>query len=331
MSEEVLRINDLCTGFHTEQGFLKAIDGISFSVYKGEILGIVGESGCGKSVTSQSILRLYDEKKLVRYTGEVNYKGENILNIPEKEMQHIRGEKIAMVFQDALSSLNPVFTVGEQIRESLLIHRKISKKEAKEKTIELLDSVGIPDPERRYYQYPFELSGGMRQRVMIAVALACNPQILIADEPTTALDVTIQAQIMDLMVEINRKYGMSVMLITHDLGVIAETCQRVIVMYLGQIVEEGLVTDIFDHPMHPYTQGLMESIPKLDTDPKKHLHQIKGTVPLLNQIPAGCRFAPRCPYATTLCQKEEPKLVDVGTTQKARCFRAMTSVQSITA
>ncbi len=317
----ILEVKDLCTGFHTERGFLKAIDGVSFSVKKGEMLGIVGESGCGKSVTSQSIMRLYDERKLVRYTGEVRFLGQNLFDLSEREMQHVRGEKIAMVFQDALSSLNPVFTVGHQIMESLRIHRNISREEAKKRSVEMLGLVGIPDPERRFYQYPFELSGGMRQRVMIAVALACHPRLLIADEPTTALDVTIQAQIMDLIVEMNRKFDMGVMLITHDLGVVAETCSRVIVMYLGQIVEEGLVTDIFDHPQHPYTKGLMASVPRLDSRSGERLHQIKGTVPLLNQIPEGCRFAPRCPYATEACRRSMPDFISTSSTQRARCFR----------
>lgn len=321
MAESILKVKNLSTSFNTERGRLKAIDGVSFEVHKGEMLGIVGESGCGKSVTSQSILRLYDEKSLVKYTGEVEFHGTSLMELSEKEMQHIRGEKISMIFQDALSSLNPVITVGEQIMESLRIHKSISRKAAKEKAIQLLDDVGIPDPVRRFYQYPFELSGGMRQRVMIAVALACEPEILIADEPTTALDVTIQAQIMDLMVEMNKRLGMGVMLITHDLGVVAETCTHVIVMYLGQIVEEGLVTDIFDHPMHPYTQGLMESVPRLDSEPGERLHQIKGTVPLLNQIPEGCRFAPRCPYATDYCRNNMPEFRAVSDTQRARCHR----------
>ena len=319
MQEKILEVDNLCTEFKTERGLLKAIDGVSFDVYQGEMLGIVGESGCGKSVTSQSILRLYDEKSLVKYSGEIRFQGQNLFTLSEKEMQNIRGEKISMVFQDALSSLNPVFTVGNQIMESLLIHRKISKAEAKEKAVEMLRLVGIPDPERRFFQYPFELSGGMRQRVMIAVALACSPKILIADEPTTALDVTIQAQIMDLIVEMNRKLNMGVMLITHDLAVVAETCNRVIVMYLGQIVEEGLVEDIFDRPQHPYTRGLMASIPKLDSTKGERLHQIKGTVPLLNQIPSGCRFAPRCPHVTERCRRKMPQLTTLNETQKVRC------------
>ena len=322
MEEKILEVQDLSTSFKTERGWLKAIDGVSFDVYSGEMLGIVGESGCGKSVTSQSILRLYEEKSTTRYLGTVSFDGKNLFDLPEKEMQKIRGQEISMVFQDALSSLNPVFTVGNQIMESLRIHQDMGKKEAKEKAIDLLDQVGIPDPQRRFYQYPFELSGGMRQRVMIAVALACGPRILIADEPTPALDVTIQAQIMDLIVDMNRKLQMGVMLITHDLAVVAETCQRVIVMYLGQIVEEGSVEDIFDRPIHPYTRGLMASVPRLDTGRSERLYQIKGTVPLLSQIPEGCRFAPRCPYATEECSRKMPELKSFGNGQKARCLMA---------
>ena len=322
MEEKILEVQDLSTSFKTERGWLKAIDGVSFDVYSGEMLGIVGESGCGKSVTSQSILRLYEEKNTTKYSGTVSFDGKNLFDLPEKEMQKIRGQEISMVFQDALSSLNPVFTVGNQIMESLRIHQDMGKKEAKEKAIDLLDQVGIPDPQRRFYQYPFELSGGMRQRVMIAVALACGPRILIADEPTTAPDVTIQAQIMDLIVDMNRKLQMGVMLITHDLAVVAETCQRVIVMYLGQIVEEGSVEDIFDRPIHPYTRGLMASVPRLDTGRSERLYQIKGTVPLLSQIPEGCRFAPRCPYATEECSRKMPELKSFGNGQKARCLMA---------
>lgn len=320
--EKILEVNNLCTSFHTERGDLKAIDGVSFCVYKGEILGIVGESGCGKSVTSQSILRLYDEKRTASYEGTVCLEGENLFDIPEKKMQNIRGEKISMVFQDALSSLNPVFTVGSQIMEALLIHQKISRKEAVEKSIEMLRLVGIPEPEKRFAQFPHQLSGGMRQRVMIAIALACYPKLLIADEPTTALDVTIQAQVMDLIVELNRRLDMGVMLITHDLAVVAEVCQRVIVMYLGQVVEEADVNSLFDNPQHPYTKGLIRSIPQIDGDKTERLYQIDGMVPLLNQIPTGCRFAPRCPYATEQCHREMPKLLAVSGTQKVRCHRA---------
>lgn len=322
MSRElILDVRNLSTTFRTERGPLKAIDGIDFQVYKGEILGIVGESGCGKSVTSQSVMRLYDEKYTASYQGEVFLEGKDLMKIPYKKMQEIRGKKISMVFQDALSSLNPVFTVGNQICEPLKIHQKLSKKEAEEKAIEMLKLVGIPAPEKRINQYPHELSGGMRQRVMIAIALACKPQLLIADEPTTALDVTIQAQITDLIVKLNQQLDMGVMLITHDLGVVAETCTRVIVMYLGQIVEEASVMDIFDNPKHPYTWGLIQSIPRLDGDRTKALYTIKGTVPLLSQIPEGCRFAPRCPYATERCRKEMPELQNISETQRVRCFK----------
>lgn len=319
--EKILEVKDLTTTFNTERGKMKAVDGVSFYVNKGEILGVVGESGCGKSVTSQSILRLYDEKYTAAYEGEVILDGRNILTLPEKEMQKMRGHVISMVFQDALSSLNPVFTVGAQIMESLIVHQGMKKEEARERAIEMLRLVGIPAPEKRVDQYPHELSGGMRQRVMIAIALACQPKMLIADEPTTALDVTIQAQIMDLIVELNQKLNMGVMLITHDLAVVAETCSRVIVMYLGQVVEEAEVNDIFDMPLHPYTNGLMKSIPQLDGNRQERLYMIEGMVPLLSQIPNGCRFAPRCPYATERCKKEMPELTAVDKTHKVRCFR----------
>ena len=321
MAERILEVKNLSTGFRTERGLLKAIDGVSFYVEKGEILGVVGESGCGKSVSSQTILRLYDEKYTAKHDGEVIFDGKDILHIPEKEMEKIRGNSISMVFQDALSSLNPTFTVGYQLRETLMIHQGVNKKEADKKAVEMLRLVGIPAPERRIKQYPHELSGGMRQRVMIAIALSCRPKLLIADEPTTALDVTIQAQIMDLIVDLNRQLDMGVMLITHDLGVVAETCKRVVVMYLGQIVEEAAVEDIFDNPKHPYTWGLIKSIPRLDGDRNKPLPTIKGMVPLLNQIPEGCRFAERCPYATDRCRKEMPELVSVSDAHRVRCFR----------
>lgn len=318
--EKILEVENLSTNFKTERGTLKAIDGVSFDVFKGEILGVVGESGCGKSVTSQSILRLYDEKYTASYSGKVLLNGENIFDMPSKKMQKIRGSRISMVFQDALSSLNPVFTIGSQIMETLMIHQKLSKKEAREKALDMLKLVGIPAPEKRIDQFPHELSGGMRQRVMIAIALACEPELLIADEPTTALDVTIQAQIMDLMVDLNKKLNMGVILITHDLAVVAEMCARVVVMYLGQIVEEADAEVIFDNPQHPYTMGLIQSIPKLEDNKDERLYMIKGMVPLLNQIPAGCRFAPRCPYSSDRCRVEMPELRSVGEKHKVRCW-----------
>lgn len=319
--EKILQVKNLSTVFKTERGPQKAIDGITFHVNRGEMLGIVGESGCGKSVTSQSILRLYDEKYTASYEGEVLFEGKDLLKIPYKKMQEIRGRDISMVFQDALSSLNPVFTIGNQICEPLRIHQKMTRAQAMEQAVEILDMVGIPSAKKRIRQYPHELSGGMRQRVMIAIALACRPKLLIADEPTTALDVTIQAQIMELIAKLNKQLNMGVILITHDLGVVAETCTRVIVMYLGQIVEEAPVEEIFDNPSHPYTTGLLQSIPKLDGDRTKALHTIKGTVPLLGQIPSGCRFAPRCAYATDRCRREMPELKQISERHHVRCFR----------
>ena len=321
MEEKILEVKNLCTTFRTERGKMRAVDGVSFYINKGEILGVVGESGCGKSVTSQSILRLYDEKRTASYEGDILFDGKSLLALPEKEMAKMRGSDIAMIFQDALSSLNPVFTIGAQIMEPLKIHQNMGKEQARKEAIEMLRLVGIPAPEKRVDQYPHELSGGMRQRAMIAIALACHPRVLIADEPTTALDVTIQAQIMELIKKLNEELDMGVMLITHDLAVVAETCSRVIVMYLGQIVEEGNVVELFDSPLHPYTMGLMKSIPKLEGQREERLYMIKGMVPLLSQIPQGCRFAPRCPYATERCTKEMPELVTIKGSQKARCFK----------
>ncbi len=320
MSETILQVNNLTTSFKTDRGIMKAVDGVSLHVQKGEILGLVGESGCGKSVTSQSIMRLYDEKYLVKYEGEIFFDGMDLLKLPERKMQAVRGKDIAMVFQDSLSSLNPVFTVGNQIMEALKIHQGLKQADARERSIEMLRLVGIPSPEKRVDQYPHELSGGMRQRVMIACALCCQPKLLIADEPTTALDVTIQAQIMELIVDLNRKLNMGVILITHDLSVVAETCSRVAVMYLGQIVEEAGVDDLFDHPMHPYTLGLLNSIPKMEGERAERLYVIEGMVPLLSQIPQGCRFRPRCPYASERCLQEMPSLQKVTETQFVRCW-----------
>lgn len=322
MGEKILEVRNLTTSFKTERGVMNAVQGVSFHVDKGEILGLVGESGCGKSVTSQSIMRLYDEKRLALYQGEILFNGVDLLTLPEKKMQAVRGKDIAMVFQDSLSSLNPVFTCGNQIMEALMIHQKLSKREARERAIEMLRLVGIPSPETRVDQYPHELSGGMRQRVMIACALSCHPKLLIADEPTTALDVTIQAQIMELIVELNQKLNMGVILITHDLSVVAETCSRVAVMYLGQIVEEADVLSLFQNPQHPYTKGLLRSIPKMNGERRERLFIIEGSVPLLSQIPQGCRFCPRCPFAEEGCSKAMPELQSVSSTQKVRCFRA---------
>ena len=327
MKENILEVNNLTTRFRTERGTVTAVQGVSFHVRRGEILGLVGESGCGKSVTSQSIMRLYDEKRLASYEGEILFEGRNLLSLPEKQMQAVRGGRIAMVFQDSLSSLNPVFTCGDQIMEAMRIHarsadgRKLSRSEAKEKAVEMLRLVGIPDPEKRFHQYPHELSGGMRQRVMIACALSCRPKLLIADEPTTALDVTIQAQIMELIVELNRELDMGVILITHDLSVVAETCSRVAVMYLGQIVEEADVLSLFEHPMHPYTRGLLRSIPSVSDGRREELYIIEGTVPLLSQIPQGCRFRPRCPFAEPACAEAMPEFKEVSPGHFAACPR----------
>ena len=282
MAESILEVRDLTTVFHTDRGDMNAVEGVSFHIGRGEILGLVGESGCGKSVTSQSVLRLYDEDREVSYRGQVLFEGRDLLKLSEKEMRAVRGGEIAMVFQDSLSSLNPVLTCGDQIMETMRIHQRLSRREAREKAVEMLGLVGIPSPEKRIDQYPHELSGGMRQRVMIACALSCRPRLLIADEPTTALDVTIQAQILDLICELNKKLDMAVLLITHDLSVVAETCSRVAVMYLGQIVEEGPVCDIFEHPRHPYTRGLLKSIPTVRGGEREDLYMIEGSVPLLS-------------------------------------------------
>ena len=317
--EELLSVENLKTPFKTIRGTVTAIDGVSFKVHKGEILGVVGESGCGKSVTSQSVMRLYDEKKLAKYAGKVIFHGDNLLEYSEKTMQTIRGNKIAMIFQDALSSLNPVFTLGDQIAEALILHQHLSKEDAWRRAEEMLRLTGIPAPEKRIKCYPHELSGGMRQRAMIAMALSCQPELLIADEPTTALDVTIQAQILDLIVDLNKKLDMGIMLITHDLGVVAQVCQRVIIMYLGQVVEEGSVEEIFDSPKHPYTMGLIQSIPTLKTRKGEPLYMIRGTVPALGQEGSGCRFCERCIYATKQCKTVPPQLENCGEGRRVRC------------
>ena len=323
MQQTILEVKNLTTSFKTERGVMKAIDGINFRVNANEILGIVGESGCGKSVTCQSIMRLYDEKYTVILRGEILFKGENLLKYSGRKMQSIRGDEISMVFQDALSALNPVMRVGDQIMEAIKLHNKgISKQEARERALNILKLVGIPAYKERFSQYPHELSGGMRQRVMIAIALVCKPSVLIADEPTTALDVTIQAQILSLITKLKEETGASIILITHDLAVVSETCDRVIVMYLGQIVEEADAREIFSNPKHPYTKGLMQSIPQMTEQKHERLYAIRGTVPLLNQIGQGCRFADRCEYACERCRKEMPQLQELENGHTVRCFLA---------
>lgn len=323
MQQTILEVKNLTTSFKTERGVMKAIDGINFRVNANEILGIVGESGCGKSVTCQSIMRLYDEKYTVILRGEILFKGENLLKYSGRKMQSIRGDEISMVFQDALSALNPVMRVGDQIMEAIKLHNKgISKQEARERALNILKLVGIPAYKERFSQYPHELSGGMRQRVMIAIALVCKPSVLIADEPTTALDVTIQAQILSLITKLKEETGASIILITHDLAVVSETCDRVIVMYLGQIVEEADAREIFSNPKHPYTKGLMQSIPQMTEQKPERLYAIRGTVPLLNQIGQGCRFADRCEYACEQCRKEMSQLQELENGHTVRCFLA---------
>ena len=319
MSENLLEVKDLKTYFYTDNGVVKSVDGVSFVVKKGQTLGIVGESGCGKSITSLSIMQLIESPPGKIVGGEILFEGEDLLKKSKNEMRKIRGSKIAMIFQEPMTSLNPVFTVGQQIMEALKIHTGMDKHQAKEHAIEMLKLVRIPMPEKRFNEYPHQLSGGMRQRVMIAIALCCHPQLLIADEPTTALDVTVQAQIMDLIQQLKEEENMGVILITHDMAVVAENCDRVIVMYLGQMVEEASVTDIFEYPLHPYTIGLIQSIPQMTTDSEQELFMIKGSLPLLTQIKKGCRFASRCPYATDKCREEEPELQKTGENHSVRC------------
>jgi oligopeptide/dipeptide ABC transporter ATP-binding protein len=321
----LLNIKGLKTFFHTDRGPVAAVDGLSLHIDEGEIFGVVGESGCGKSVTAQSILRLLDEKRSASYEGEIEFGGHDLLRLGQRAMRAIRGNDISMIFQDPLSSLNPLMTIGEQIAETIRAHRKYGRGQAHQEAVRLLRLTGIPAPERRVNDYPHQLSGGMRQRVMIAIALACEPRLLIADEPTTALDVTIQAQIMDLLVRLNRELGMSILLITHDLGVVAEVCHRVAVMYAGQIVETADVKTLFRSPQHPYTAGLMKSIPRLDRDRAKPLQAVSGMVPPLHAFPAGCRFAPRCAFADERCHSVMPGLERTADTGGCvRCWHAGT-------
>jgi len=320
MTEKILEIKNLKTYFYTDDGEAKAVDDVSFSVNRKETLGIVGESGCGKSVSCLSVLRLIPEPPGKIVDGTVLFQGKSLFHLSMDEMRKIRGNDIAMIFQEPMTSLNPVFTVGNQIMEAVILHQHVGKVEAKERAIEMLRLVGIPSPEQRVDEYPHQLSGGMRQRVMIAMALSCNPKILIADEPSTALDVTIQAQILDLINELKEKLDMSVIMITHDLGVIAEVAQRVIVMYAGKIVEESDVRTIFKNPQHPYTVGLIKSIPVLNQKVER-LSVIRGTVPNPTEFPSGCRFHDRCPIADERCKTELPSKEMVSENHFVSCWK----------
>ncbi|WP_047151412.1 ABC transporter ATP-binding protein [Aneurinibacillus tyrosinisolvens] len=315
----LLEVEGLKTHFFTSDGVVRSVDGVDLIVGEGETVGVVGESGCGKSVTSLSVMRLIPSPPGKIVDGAIRFQGKDLAQVPESEMRSIRGNEIAMIFQDPMTSLNPVFTIGEQITETIRLHMKLDKKKAMERAVELLRQVGISRADQIVREYPHRLSGGMRQRVVIAMAMACNPKLLIADEPTTALDVTIQAQILDLMRSLKKEHGTSILMITHDLGVVAEMCERVIVMYGGKVVEEADVDTLFESPSHPYTKGLLQSIPSLD-DEKEWLDSIPGNVPIPSEMPAGCKFAPRCQYVMDRCHAEEPVLYELENRQKSRCF-----------
>jgi peptide/nickel transport system ATP-binding protein len=325
----LLDVADLRTYFFLRSGILKAVDGISFALKAHETLAIVGESGCGKSMTALSLMRLIPEPPGKIVSGSVKLDGRELLALDERAMRQVRGKDISMIFQEPMTSLNPVMTVGNQIAEALLLHEGLSQRDALRRAVEILKLVRIPEPEQRLKEYPHQLSGGMRQRVMIAMALACNPKVLLADEPTTALDVTIQAQILDIIIDLQKKLGTAVILITHDLGVVAETAQRVIVMYAGRKVEEAPVGELFARPLHPYTHGLMASIPRLElmrggsgSETKRRLEEIKGIVPALTNLPPGCSFAPRCPFAIEKCRREFPPYEEKRPGHWAACWRS---------
>lgn len=321
--QQLLSLRDLRTYFLSKRGEVRAVDGVSYSISKGEILGLVGESGSGKSVTALSILRLVPSPPGKIVGGQIMFDGMDLLALSKSEMKKIRGGRISMIFQEPMRSLNPVFTIGEQISEAIRLHQGLKKKEALERSIEMLKMVGIPSPKRRIKDYPHELSGGMRQRVMIAMALSCHPDLLISDEPTTALDVTIQAQILELMGDLRQKLGMAILLITHNLGIVAETAQRIVVMYAGKIMEEAPTLQLFENPLHPYTRGLQRSIPKIGQkyrSSNRKLQEIPGVVPDLHQLPHGCRFHPRCPEADEHCKLEEPEMNEVEPDHFVRCF-----------
>ncbi|MGL9729250.1 ABC transporter ATP-binding protein [Enterococcus sp. DIV0756] len=326
MEKELLRVEELTVKFRTYNGEVTAVNNLELLLNENETLGIVGESGSGKSVTSLSIMGLLDEATST-VTGKAVFRGTDLIAMKEKEKQHFRGNHLAMIFQEPMTSLNPLHKCGKQIIESMLIHTDISKTEAKEKAIDLLKLVGIPAPEQRFNEYPHQMSGGMRQRVMIAMALACDPQLLIADEPTTALDVTIQAQILEVLKELKERLKMGIILITHDLGVVSEICDRVIVMYTGKVVEQGLIREILDNPKHPYTEGLIAAIPNIN-DKKGKLSSIEGMVPQLNEMPKGCSFHPRCPYAMAICKEKRPAIATIENGRKVRCFKYSTEEET---
>jgi len=320
MSDHLLEIRHLTSAFLYNGKPVPVIMDVSYSMQSGEVLGVVGESGSGKSVTVKNIMRLLPSPPAKVLGGEIWLDGENMMEKTEKEMRQIRGNKVAMIFQEPMTSLNPVYTCGDQIVEAVMLHQKVKKAEARQRAIEMLDLVGIPMPAERMKAYPHELSGGMRQRVMIAMALCCNPKLLIADEPTTALDPTIQAQILELLKDIRKKIDMSILYITHDLSVVAELCDRVVVMYAGMVQEIAEVHDLFHHPLHPYTLGLMQAMPRMDVKLDR-LYNIPGVVPHITQMPEGCHFAPRCPYATEKCHESCPPIMDAGNGHQVRCWR----------
>ena len=323
MQELLLDIRGLRTQFFTDDGLARAVDGVSYSLEKGETVGVVGESGCGKSVTALSILRLIPDPPGKIVDGEIIFEGTNLLQLSSAEMRRIRGNDISMIFQEPMTSLNPVFTIGNQITEAVRLHQGLNKRDALAKAVEALKLVGIPVPERRVHEYPHQLSGGMRQRAMIAMALSCNPKVLIADEPTTALDVTIEAQILDLMRTLQDELGTAIIMITHDLGVIADIARKVVVMYAGKVVEQAPVEQIFASPNHPYTQGLLRSLPRVDKDAsgaKQRLQEIPGIVPSLLNLPTGCKFASRCPSVMPQCKEQEPPLEQVAPNHYSACW-----------
>ncbi|WP_078592592.1 ABC transporter ATP-binding protein [Evansella clarkii] len=319
MSDALLEVKDLKTYFFVEDKIIKSVDGVNFTIKNGETVAIVGESGSGKSITSLSIMGLVPKPNGKIVEGSIKFSGDELVGLPEKKMNKIRGNDIAMIFQEPMTSLNPVFTIGNQITEALLHHQNLKKSEAKKRAVELLKLVGFARAEQIIHEYPHQLSGGMRQRVMIAMAMSCDPKLLIADEPTTALDVTIQAQILELMRDVKKKFNSSILLITHDLGVVAEMADRVLVMYGGQVVEETSVDEIFEKPKHPYTSGLLASIPKIEEE-RKRLEQIPGTVPSADNFPRGCRFAPRCSKVMPRCTDAPPDLLKVEPDHKVRCY-----------